>query len=414
MTDRIPLASADRETDWLNDPIHRAFLRREAARQFAFFDASLRSGEGFWTLDYEGHPLRDEPQELHTTTRLVHSYALGKQAGLVTSDDVIDQGMSYLWSHHRDANHGGYVWALDDTGVADGRKLAYGHVFVLLAGASALDAGHPDARRLIDDVMAIIDRHFWEEGNGLLCDEYNRDWTPFSTYRGMNANMHGIEAMLTAFEATGDQLFLTRAGRILDFFVGRIAPAHGWRLPEHYKADWSVDAAYAGNPMFRPAGTTPGHSFELGRLLLQYWDLAGRPAGDMAASARRLIEQALADAWNEARGGFAYTLKFDGSVDNPNRYWWPVTEAIGAIATLMKLDPQPSDHVWYARLWRFAEAHLIDHARGGWFPELAADDSLAMTQFKGKPDIYHSVQAALFPLVPGLSRMSKGLAALTD
>jgi mannose/cellobiose epimerase-like protein (N-acyl-D-glucosamine 2-epimerase family) len=78
----------------------------------------------------------------------------------------------------------------------------------------------------------------------------------------------------------------------------------------------------------------------------------------------------------------------------------------------MKLDPQPSDHVWYARLWRFAEARLIDHARGGWFPELAADDSLAMTQFKGKPDIYHSVQAALFPLVPGLSRMSTGLARL--
>lgn len=415
MTDCVALASPGQETDWLSDPVHRAYLRQDAARQFSFFGASCRPAGGFWTLDHEGQPLRDEPQELHTTTRLVHSFALGKQAGLVSSDAIIDQGMAYLWSHHRDAAHGGYVWALhgkDD--IADARKLAYGHVFVLLAGASALEAGHPDAQRLIDDVRAIIDRHFWEENAGLLCDEFNRDWTPFSSYRGMNANMHGVEALLAAFEATGDEQFLTRAGRILEFFVGKMAPAHDWRLPEHYTANWTVDPDYSGNPMFRPAGTTPGHSFELGRLLLQYWDLAGRPDGDMTRSARRLIERALSDSWDEVRGGFAYTLTFDGSVDNPNRYWWPVTEAIGAVATLLKLDPQPIDHAWYARLWRFADAHLIDHARGGWYPELAADDSLAMSQFKGKPDIYHSVQAALFPLVPGVSRMSSGLAALAD
>lgn len=86
----------------------------------------------------------------------------------------------------------------------------------------------------------------------------------------MNANTHATEAFLSAYEATGSRLFLGRAGRILDFFTGQIAPAHGWRLPEHYRSDWTVDADYEGNPMFRPKGTTPEHSFELGRRLLQY------------------------------------------------------------------------------------------------------------------------------------------------
>ena len=378
---RTTLPDSDPTRSWLQDPDHRAWLRAEADRQFGFFRASLNPAGGFHTLGYDGKPLPGALQELHSTTRLVHSYALGRTLGVAGADEIVDQGMRYLWSHHRDRSHGGYVWGVSGEDVADGRKLAYGHVFVLLAGASAQEIGHPDAPRLIADVREVLDRHFWEDGPGLFCDEWNRDWTPFSSYRGMNANMHGVEALLAAYEATGEQVFLTRAGRILDMFTARMASAHGWRIPEHYSADWQVDPDYSGNPMFRPAGTTPGHSFEFGRLLLHWWDLAGRPEGEAPANARRLIERALNDAWDPARGGFAYTLDFDGKVAIPARYWWPVTEAIGAVAMLLKLGPQPSDEDWYRRMWRFADARLIDHDHGGWFPELDDNDRPAMTQF---------------------------------
>lgn len=401
-------------TPWIADPAHRHWLTQEAARQFAFFAASPRPDAGFYTLGYDGAPLPSAVQELHTTTRLVHSYALGQLFGAADSAAVVDAGMAYLWSHHRDADHGGYLWALEGDHVTDGRKLAYGHVFVLLAGASALMVGHPDAPRLIDDVSASLDQHFWEDGPGLFCDEWNRDWTPFSTYRGMNANMHGVEALLTAYEATGREIYLTRAGRILDFFLGRVAPEYEWRLPEHYTADWQVDRGYSGNPMFRPAGTTPGHSFELARLWLQYWDLSGRPDADTPERAAALVRRTLDDAWDKDRGGFVYTLGFDGKPAIGDRYWWPVTEAIGVIAALQKHAPSDEMEGWYRRLWQFADAHFIDHAHGGWFPEIGADNRPTVTQFDGKPDIYHSIQATLFPLVPRLSRIAPGLAELTE
>lgn len=405
------LGPADAPGFWLDHPAHRAFLKAEAARQFAFFAASPRrypnAAPGFHVLDHDGTPLPSPLQELHTTTRLVHSYALGVASGIPGAGEIVDLGMDYLWSHHRDKTHGGYVWGMAGDAVTDGRKLAYGHVFVLLAGASARLAGHPDADRLMADVTQVLETRFWEEGPGLFADEFNRDWTPFSDYRGMNANMHATEALLAAYEATGEALYLGRAERILAFFLGRMAPAHGWRIPEHYRADWLVDAGYAGNPMFRPAGTTPGHSFEFGRLALQWWDLAGRPDDGTPARARALIAEAL-KAWLP-EGGFAYTLHMNGAVDVANRYWWPVTEAIGALAALIKLERRAEDEVWYRRLWAFADASLIDHARGGWFPELDAGGAPAATQFIGKPDIYHSVQAALFPLAPGLSRAAQGL-----
>ena len=390
-------------------PEQQEWLRVDAHSQFAFFRGSLRPDEGFFILGRDGAPLDSAVQELHTTTRLTHAYALGKQAGLTGCDAVIDKGMSYLWHRHRDREHGGYLWALDSGTVHDDRKLAYGHVFVLLAGASAKLAGHPDADRLIDDVTSVLNQRFWEEGAGLFADEWNRDWSPFSTYRGMNANMHAVEALLTAFEATGREDYMKKAGQILDFFIGKIGQNEGWRLPEHYTKDWQVDRSYSGDPMFRPAGTTPGHSFELARLLLQYWDLRGRPDDASCEAAWALTERALTDAWDHKGGGLYYTLKTGGTPDIRDRYWWPVTEAIGVLASFLKLGGSQVQAEWYARMWQFADSHFIDHNRGGWYPEIDAAGKPTVTQFKGKPDIYHSIQATLFPLTPKLSRMSKNL-----
>jgi sulfoquinovose isomerase len=403
-----PLAASS-DGSWLNDQAHRSYLIRDARRQLDFFDASLGQDGGLVTLDFAGDPLAG-PQEVITTTRLVHSYALAQIAGRPDSAGIVDRGMADLWMRHRDSQHGGYAWGVDAAGITDGLKLAYGHAFVLLAAATAKQAGHPDADRLLADVSEVIDRYFWDDTVGLMRDEFTREWQPFSTYRGMNANMHSVEAMLTAYEATGDALYLTRARRILDFFVGHMAPAENWRLPEHYTENWQIDRAYEGNPMFRPAGSTPGHSFELARLLLQMWDLSGRDGQEAPAQARQLVDRALSDAWDTARGGLIYTLAAGGGVARNARYWWPVTEAVGVLAALIKLDPQPQDEVWYRRLWAFSDTHFIDHARGGWFPELAADNSKAMDQFTGKPDIYHALQADIFPLVPNLSNCAKALA----
>ena len=374
----------------------KTYRHQNAHQQLEFFSASLRKDGGFDVLDWEGRPLLDQAQELHTTTRLVHSYSIAKRAGFEGYDDIIDAGLKFIWQMHRDHQHEGYFWSVKNGRACDDVKLAYGHVFVLLAGASAKKIGHNDAQRLIDDVSQVLWSQFWDDACGLLKDEFTRDWKPFSSYRGMNANMHGIEAFLTAFEATGDRNFLEKAGRILDFFTKHIAPQFSWRIPEHYDENWNVDFHYEGNPMFRPRGTTPGHSFELGRLLIQYLELSEQLNADSLNIAKNIIDQALSDAWHE-NGGFVYTLSVDGRVDKSARYWWPVTEAISAVDVLYRLTGDDKYFHWYEKLWSFADAHLIDHKLGGWFPEIDDNNQPTAKQFLGKPDLYHSLQSCLFP-----------------
>ena len=39
-------------------------------------------------------------------------------------------------------------------------------------------------------------------------EELREDWSPFSGYRGQNSNMHLSEALMAAFEATGERSYL--------------------------------------------------------------------------------------------------------------------------------------------------------------------------------------------------------------
>lgn len=395
---------------WWGTGAHRDWLLADAMRQFRFFARSLDPAGGFHALDLNGDSIPGAARELHATTRMVHAFAMAHLLGVKGADRIVDHGMVALWHLHRDSRHGGYLWSFAPGGAAlEGNKLAYGHAFVLLAAASAKQAGHPDADRLLADILDAIESRFWDHDHARMTEEYDRDWRVISGYRGMNANMHMSEALLAATEATGDQGLLRRARRIFDFFIGRIGAEHDWRLPEHFTDDWQVDPAYEGNPMFRPGGTTPGHSFEFARLLLQAWDLDGRRDATLPAWAGRLYERALGDGWLD-QGGILYTVDPGGKPLRRDRYWWPVTEAIGAAAALLKAgDDRSGDYLMF---WRAAERLFIDSQRGGWFPEIDRDGAPSDRQFPGKPDIYHSVQAALLPLLPGLSGMARDLSAL--
>ena len=75
-------------------------------------------------------------------------------------------------------------------------KQCYAHAFVLLAASSALLAGEKDAETLLKDALELFDKRFWDEKQGLTYDTWNTEFTVLDDYRGLNANMHTVEAFL--------------------------------------------------------------------------------------------------------------------------------------------------------------------------------------------------------------------------
>ena len=399
------LGPLDPDRPWRADPGHRDWLACDALRQLRFFAASLQGDGGFVPLDRTGRP-RPGPQELEATAWLVHGFALGHAGGAAGGEDMIDAGLAALWHRHRDPRHGGYARAVAGRNIADDAKSAGGHALVLLAAASARQAGHPDADRLLGDVAEVLDRRFRTDGAGLLGGHCRRDWTPLSTARSLEANLLGAEALLAAHEATGERAWLDGARRILDVLAGEVAPGHGWRLPDECLGPRQADPA--NGPKDRVPGSTPGHSFALARLVLQHWNLAGR-ASDAPEAARQLVARAFADAWRRD-GGLVLRLDAEGRPLIRDRCGWPLAQAICAFASLLKLDAAPGDEARYRDCWRFAARHFIDADRGGWLPEIGEDGRPAERQFRGKPDICPALQADLLSLVPGLSGLMRELA----
>ena len=290
---------------WRQNPDHRRWLRGEADSLFRFFeDESLNPSGGFHTLDDAGHAIAGErTRPLHATTRMVHCFAIAHLLGRPGAADFVDHGLEAILNRHRDAVNGGYFWSFDDDGPRERDKLAYGHAFVLLAASSAKIVGHPKADRLLAEVSEVIDRRFWEPAHGASAEEFAADWSPISAYRGQNSNMHLTEALMAAFEATGERAYLDKAESIADLILRRTAGAHHWRVPEHYRADWTLDREYKGSDMFRPYGTTPGHWLEWARLALQLWELGARKIEWLPGAAKALFAQAVGVGWDERRGG---------------------------------------------------------------------------------------------------------------
>jgi mannose/cellobiose epimerase-like protein (N-acyl-D-glucosamine 2-epimerase family) len=394
---------------WMGSHTHRSWLLGQAQRLLDFFRSSLLEDGRFADLDDEGRPvpLRDASQpvpgqRLVTVARAVHCYALGELLGVPGCAPIVEHGLGALWDEHRDAEAGGYVQIVGATGPVDATKSAYGHAFVLLAASSALVAGH-DAQPLYDDVLSVIDQHFWSEDDGAAREAFAADWDELEPYRGANSNMHLCEAFLAAADATGDQGLAERASRIARLLIDGHARAHGWMLPEHYDPAWRPQLGFnrdgAHYDLLRPYGATIGHMLEWSRLLSAAWIATGKHDAWMPQAAVELFAKAVLLGWDGEHGGLSFTVDWDGSPANPDHYWWPVAEGISASAFLLQLTAEPVYEDWYRKFWDFAGAHLIDYARGGWYPELDATNRRKVGLWYGKPDLYHTLQSCLVPLL---------------
>ncbi len=401
---------------WASRPSHRRYLLEQAFRLLEFHRATCERSGRFVDLDDEGQA-RDPgaPQQLVTVARAVHSYALGEILGVPGCRPVVEQGLEALWHRHRD-DAGGYREEVDPAPGTPLRKAAYGHAFVLLAAASARQAGH-DTDELFDDVLATIDAHFWSEGEGASREAFDAEWRELEPYRGANSNMHLVEALLAADACVGDHVLAGRAERIARLLIDRHARERDFMLPEHYDERWEARADYNRERLddpFRPYGVTIGHLLEWSRLLCAIATTLPASAEWLHEAAEKLFSHAVTVGWDQHHGGLAYTVDFDGSPANPDHYWWPIAEGIQASAVLAQVSGTNDYEIWYRRFWDFASTHLIDHRRGGWFPQLDAENRRMHGPWFGKPDLYHALQACLVPLMPAGPSVAGSLAANLD
>ncbi|EWT02735.1 N-acyl-D-glucosamine 2-epimerase [Intrasporangium oryzae NRRL B-24470] len=394
---------SDMTVDLLTDE-HRVWLAQHRSELRRFARGAIHPRGGFAWLDDSGAPRLDHDVELWITARMTHVAALAVLEGDESFRDMLDHGVRAFRPGGvlHDDEYGGWYAAVgaDAPTVAD--KRAYEHAFVVLAAASATAAGHPDGQELLTEALGVYDEKFWREDDGLAVDVWDRTWSALEDYRGVNANMHSVEAMLAAYDVTGERHWLDHAHRIVERVVHGFAAGNAYRLPEHFTAEWTPLPDYnredPAHP-FRPYGVTIGHLLEWSRLALHLRHALGDSAPEwLLTDARALFDVGVRDGWDvDGAEGFVYTTDFNGRPVVRDRLHWVVTEAIGAAWTLLVVTGEAAYGERYTKWWDHARRLFVDEVHGSWRHELSPDNVPAATVWDGKPDVYHAYQAALLP-----------------
>jgi len=295
---------------------------------------------------------------------------------------------------------------VDDSGPVSRDKAAYEHAFVLLAASSAIAASRPGASLLFDEALDVLMNRFWDEDQGLVVDQWDESFSTPDAYRGANANMHTLEALLTAADVTQDRRLLDRALRIVSRIVHDFARSHKWRLPEHFDEEWNplpdYNADAPAHP-FRPFGATVGHWFEWARLSLHLRAALGEDKAPswLLDDACSLFEAAVREGWAvDGSDGFVYTVDWEGRPVVRERMHWVAAEATATAAALWSVTGEQLYADWYQRWWDHIATAFMDRERGSWFHELGTDNRPSTVVWSGKPDSYHALQATLIPRLP--------------
>lgn len=368
-------------------------------------------GGSSYYLGDDGTPWKDRNRETWITSRMTHVYSIGSMLGHEGSEALADAALKGLRGELHDDQNGGWYAGLTKDNEIVPTKQCYAHAFVILAASSGVLACREGAAELLKDALALYDLRFWNEEEGLSCDTWNTEFTELDSYRGLNANMHTVEAFLAAADVTGDEKYRVRAGRIIDRVL-IWAKDNNWRIPEHFSSDWVPDLECnkdRPDDQFKPYGATPGHGIEWARLITQWAlstykeDKAG--AAPYIEAAENLYNRAVADAWNaDGEPGICYTTDWNGKPVVHDRMHWTLAEAINTSSVLFHVTDNEKYAADYAVFMKYLDEKVLDHVNGSWFHQLDRENNLLETVWPGKSDIYHALQATLIPYyAPGLS-----------
>ena len=373
------------------------FLAQHIESILAFYQPTIFDSEGGFFQNFldDGSVYDRDTRHLVSSTRLVFNYANAYLfSGTARHLDWAAHGFNYLQTHHRRSD-GAYIWQRNSTQTEDDSIMAYGHAFVMLAAAWATRIGIDGAAQTIDEVWNFMDAQFWEPEYSAYADEYDGRLSQLSSYRGQNANMHTVEALIAAYEATRQSRYIDRAEQVAFRFCQILAAGAEGQIWEHYTEDWQPDWTYnidKPDDLFKPWGFQPGHQVEWAKLLLQLDEL--RPQDWYLPTAQRLFDTALKKGWDQDYGGLVYGYAPDGSFADAHKYFWVHAEAFAAAWRLYHRTGEARYYDDYMRVWKWSWDHLIDHVNGGWFRIVGRDGSWKEPQKSpvGKVD-YHTMGA---------------------
>lgn len=380
------------------------FIREHAFQVLQLYEPTCKDTEhgGFFcTYRDDGSVYDKKLKDLVSNCRFILNFSYGiLLGGKDEYKDLIRHGLEFIEMVHRDYEHGGYYQKASEHTAEKTNKMTYVHAFSLFALSTAFIAGVHEVESRIDETFTFLEDKLWDSKYKLYVDESSNDFTKIHPYRGQNCNMHMVEALLGAYEATTNSNYLNRAYDIAHKIVGEFTKKSNGLVWEHYTPEWEIDWNYNKNAnkydldiLLRPYGFSPGHQMCWARFLLSIEKY--RVEDWLLPAAEALFEKAIEYAWDKEKGGMNQAFDTDGSLVDSDRRFWTHAETISTAALLALRTGKKFYWDIYDMIWDYADKHFVDKKYGGWYRILSSDGKRLEENIKSPPPKtdYHVVSA---------------------
>ena len=359
-------------------------------------------GGYFTNVSHDWKVMPDQEKMIVSQAR--HIWTLAKISkyfgGKEYYDEMACHGFQFLKQKMWDSDYGGFCQIRSREGTCTSvngwrdEKRTYGNAFGLYALAALYDRFHdPEVLEFAKKVFYWIEEHAFDTKHLGYYEFLTRDGKPFDCsspyktialdsnelgFKDQNSSIHLLEAYTELYRVWKDPLLRNQLKLLLELIRDKIVAERGY-LRLFFQNDWTPVSFRNASEEERKANfgldhVSFGHDYETAFLMLEASYVLGLPDDRRTlAVAKKMLDHAIANGWDESVGGF-----YDGgyyfsgsdtcSIVKDTKNWWAQAEGLNALLLFSKIFPDESRYrTYFKREWNYIKTYILDPVYGDWF-----------------------------------------------
>lgn len=281
-----------------------------------------------------------------------------------------DNVRKYIETYFFDTSNGGYFWEVTAQGdVVVSKKQVYAQAFVIYAYTEYyLAFGDTSALERAMDIFTIMEHACIDKVYGGYFEAFSQSWTKLDDVRlserdlnlpkGMNTNLHVLEAYTNLYEATKSPVVEQALRLLIDVYSQKIIDKNN-HIIIFFTEDWTP----------KTHEYSYGHDIESSWLLweaaevLHDKDLLKRIKPQVLA----MVDTCIKEGYDAKTSSVLYEYFVKTNTYDTHRHWWVQVEAMEGFANAYRITGDKKYRKLVFKIWQYIQVYVIDKVHGEWF-----------------------------------------------
>ena len=330
-----------------------------------------KTGQFYGEIDHYGTPEPEAHKGIIMYSRILWTFAAACR--FYKNNDYkpyADKARSFIENHFLDKKNGGVYWETDCNGtVVVNKKQVYAEAFTIYAYAEYFLAfGDKSALDFAMDLFNKLETICYDKKNGGYFEAFSETWDKLDDVRlsdkdlnepkGMNTNLHVLEAYTTLYEATKD----ARVGKALKdeilLYLNTIVDKNN-HVTIFFSEDWQP----------KTTEFSYGHDIESTWLIWEAAELLNDKSllNEIRPKILAMVDTFIAEGFDKKTNSTWYEYFPKTGKKDSDRHWWVQIEAVEGLANAYDMTGDKKYRDLALKQWDYISQNLIDRVHGEWF-----------------------------------------------